>query len=594
VLVSTLDFTSMYPSVTTLMGLWQYIIADQITFEDDTANVQKLIDNITPGQLMNKEIWQDLNVLVEIYPQDNILPSRLNYSQFSHQSKHQKRRSTSHQSSHQESMQDSYTIGLNHLTYNQESLYYPLCDVLAARILDKKPVRIKKATRFLASKPQKDLKKTNILGMTIDPYKANFVRELVEKRQKTKKAIPLAPLTEKRHLMAVQKALKILANSTTYGIFVELNPDDKVEDQDIYSNTQFFTSENKNEALGEYFNPLIAVMLVAGARLLLALAEEYATSRGKYYTYMDTDSISVPPNIASDLSEYFQRLNPYKTNTAFLKIEKENRLFYGISSKRYCLYTIKKGQIHIEEDLKEREYKLHGLGHLLSPFTKKDWHRDLWLDILQHHYNKISERQLRDKYRKFYALTQLTITTPYIMKKFEKLNKTQSIHKQIKPFNFILVGVGNKEGVKPLAPYNKNSQTIAHEPFIDYKTGRTLYGIEYWQPLSTLLDNYINHPEDKLQGTTGTLERRHITPNNIVHIGKETNKIQEQPLGKKQLTTYSDPEKLKQRILALSPKERRKLGISRQRYAYWKKTIINLEQIKLRKCTQTILNMTSK
>jgi DNA polymerase elongation subunit (family B) len=131
-----------------------------------------------------------------------------------------------------------------------------------------------------------------------------------EQRQKIKEKLKTATgPAEKAHLQAVQKAMKILANSTTYGIFVELNPEEATDEQAVYSNTSFSTFDNKLERLGEYFHPIVAVMLVSGARLLLALAEEYVTSKGYKYAYMDTDSISVQPDIADELSKYFQKLN---------------------------------------------------------------------------------------------------------------------------------------------------------------------------------------------------------------------------------------------------------------------------------------------
>ena len=88
------------------------------------------------------------------------------------------------------------------------------------------------------------------------------------------------------------------------------------------------------------------MFLPAAARLVLAAAESIVTShRDGYVAYMDTDSIMVSPKHASEIQEFFQKLNPYNNDVQVFKIEKsddgkllENVLFFGVSSKRYVLF----------------------------------------------------------------------------------------------------------------------------------------------------------------------------------------------------------------------------------------------------------------
>lgn len=82
---------------------------------------------------------------------------------------------------------------------------------------------------------------------------------------------------------------------------------------------------------------------------------------GGRHAYMDADSIFVPPEPAPEIIEYFQPLNPYSLDIPLLKEEKKDAWFFGFSSKRYVLYD-DKGEIRL------RDYKLHGLGHLTDPF----------------------------------------------------------------------------------------------------------------------------------------------------------------------------------------------------------------------------------
>ncbi len=60
------------------------------------------------------------------------------------------------------------------------------------------------------------MKVTEILGIKIDPRKENLVQVLVEERQMIKSQ-------EKNRAQAI----KILVNSMSYEIFIELNPEDK-------------------------------------------------------------------------------------------------------------------------------------------------------------------------------------------------------------------------------------------------------------------------------------------------------------------------------------------------------------------------------
>ena len=533
VLVTTLDFTSMYPSVMILMELWKHLIPEKIDYVDDTENVQKLLEELTDKDLLNKDMWKNLCVLVEIEPNNDILPVRSNYDKNS----------------------NIYNIGVNHLSC-KDLLYYALSDVIVSKILSGKTPKIKRAIRFIPKGRQETLTNSRILGFDFDPAKDNLIKELVERRQQVKSEIKQIP-SDKQHLEGLQKSLKILANATSYGIFVEMNPDNFSEEQEVYSNIQFETPDNKIEKLGDFFNPIIAVMLTSGARLLLAIAEKYATEKG-YYTYMDTDSIFVDPKIAEELSRHFDALNPYSSKISLLKIEKKDKMFYGISSKRYCLYTVNKDKIIIE-DADEKEYKLHGLGHLLNPFPNKNdhWHKEVWEDIIKLHHNKITEKDIFDKYSKFYGVSQLTISTPTILKKFDKINKNKPINQQIKPFNFMLVGVNNKKDIKPVAPFTKNNQEVAFKEFIDYKTGKTFKGIEYWQPLSEVILRYNNHPESKLEGNIGVMQRKHIKPDQVIYIGKETKNIEKQVIEKQQIQEYTNLKK----ILEMTWAEAKKKGL---------------------------------
>lgn len=267
-------------------------------------------------------------------------------------------------------------------------------------------------------------------------------------------------------------------------------------------------------------------------------------------------------------------MNPYNFDKPLFKEEKRNVWFYGISAKRYVLYRKKSYKIFIEEG-EDRGYSLHGLGHLTNPFgNKKNWHKLIWEDILKLYYGLISREQFLKKYSDLFAISQLTVSTFDIMKRFKKLNKGKSYEKQIKPFNFFLVGIGNKDDIKPISPYSNNPQEILHKKFIDYKTGNILKGIEYWKPLSDTLWEYMNHKESKFEGDIGILERKHVYVDEIIHIGKETGNIEEIGiLDLPNYAVYQNEEELKEKILRLTTKEARILGLNPETLRQIKKRI---------------------
>jgi hypothetical protein len=55
------------------------------------------------------------------------------------------------------------------------------------------------------------------------------------------------------------------------------------------------------------------------------MAEKFVESKSYSHSYMDTDSIFVPPEIANKTSESFQSLDPYNDKVRFLKIKKKNK-----------------------------------------------------------------------------------------------------------------------------------------------------------------------------------------------------------------------------------------------------------------------------
>ena len=63
----------------------------------------------------------------------------------------------------------------------------------------------------------------------------------------------------------------------------------------------------------------------------------------------------------------------------------------------------------------------------------------------------------------------------------------------------------------------------------DYKTGKEYSENTqfYWKPFSEFLFGYMDHNDNKYDGEIGELRRKQIIINDIEHIGKESNNLEE-------------------------------------------------------------------
>lgn len=591
-----IDFLSMYPTVCTLQGLWKFVIAEKIEYEDATDELRDFVDSFELEDIQDKESWKKLQGIVQVRPSDDILPVRAKYSD----------------------EKIVWNIGVNRLT-SKAPLWYSIADVIASKLYTGKTPEIVQAIKFTPKSVEKGLKKTEIHGAKIDPYKEDLFKRLIEYRQELKdkrdtfdEDTPEYDTHERN-----QNVIKIITNSISYGIFVQIDVEEssKPSTVNVYGLESFKNEKSKREKPGFMFNPIIAVSITSAARLLLAATEVFLSRKGTTHAYCDTDSMVVPTQYRKQVQEFFQKLNPYdfksKEKIDVFKLEKGNVLFYGISAKRYCLYTIddKTGEIKIDK----KKYSSHGLGYLLDPFAKteddleKDWSPKVWKDILDFHYKKITRKQLQEKYEGTYAIAQISVSKPRIRNRLKKLDKSKDYYKQIKPFNFCLVGFSTtdnkktKELIKPLAPFRRPVRDAVFDAFVDLnsKNGAVLKGQHYWKDMWSTIRRYMNNPESKFDGDDGVLERKHINVISIKHIGKEADDIDLVPVLGANLDTFviyedenainADFEANADEILKLEPREVKKYNLSRSSLKFIKEKIERKEFDRIMKTTKNRL-----
>jgi hypothetical protein len=162
------------------------------------------------------------------------------------------------------------------------------------------------------------------------------------------------------------------------------------------------------------------------------------------------------------------------------------------------------------------------LGHLLNINGE-----DVWKTILTGDFSEFMDK---------IAISQITTSKPSILNRFKKMNSNKLYKKQVKPFNFMLIG-SEKNGIIPCLSYDKDITGIQYKLFIDYKSDTTsdnlpLPSSEYWYTLEDVLTQYVRHNDNKFDyDNKGIAHRKHINVSKIRYIGKESNNLDDNLAG---------------------------------------------------------------
>jgi hypothetical protein len=552
------DFKSMYPTVNSLMRLWSFVTAHGMTVEDTTNTTQFLLDAITLEDLQNPDTWENLCTLVRLKPDGDLLPVRAQYNG------------------------KTNTIGLNYIK-TSEPLWYTLADCIVSKLLTGRCPQIDKALTYRPGPPQEGLVSAAILGrddFSIDPLSDDFFTRLVDLRDDAK-----------ANGDTIEKTLKIIANSTSYGIFIEVNRDDapKAEPLTVFGPNGQRTNVTTRaiEDPGRYFNPLLGVLITGAARLMLGIAEKMTFDLGLDWAFCDTDSLAMvrpeemPRRVfhqkARQVVDWFSALNPYKWAGSILKVEDLNRgigskgqqpLFcYAISAKRYVLFNLTQDNRPVI-----RKASAHGLGHLLDPYPEWDapsdvpvpsiplheigvrrWQYDFWFKIIESALRGQPNQVPLDWHTALQrpATIRYTASSPPLLNWVARWNEGRPYEEQIRPFGFLLsfmprTGVlastaelslsEPKRGrpqknhtPSPIAPFDADPAR-ALSKVIDRETGEPI-DASALKTYAEVVGQYHLSCEDKFDNgrylDTGRTERRHIVATGIAWIGKEANQVGE-------------------------------------------------------------------
>jgi hypothetical protein len=448
------------------MRLWDFVIADEIKVlkhaKKEIHHLLRKIKNL-PETLFSRKTWERMHAFVRIIPHNDILPSRSKYSIES----------------------NDWQVALNYLTAgsddSRDALWYSLPDVVASVLLTKRISRIVDAFRIRPHGVFEKVKRRIQLrgAIRIDPQKEDFFKVIIEQRQRLRSRTDLSDIERDR----LNKALKVLANATSYGIYAQMDrhESEKKEKVTCYGidPTPFSCRVIHPEEPGEYcFQPL-ASLITGAARLMLALLEHSVSSLGGTYAMEDTDSMAIVStqhgelvpctggthrlkdgqeairalswNQVDGISKRFSTLNPYKPEAvpgSILKIEGDNfdpvtqkrRQIYclAISAKRYALFTKDRRGIptllRASRNNKEDRWSEHGLGHLLNPTDPesedRDWISMAWLNITRRSLGLPTDGL---EFKQLPAIGRTSVSSPAVMEPLMWLNNGKKYGDQIKP-----------------------------------------------------------------------------------------------------------------------------------------------------------------
>ena len=570
-LVTILDFASMYPTLFALFGMYSLLIAEKISYHNTTESTQEFLDKITISEINKPQTWPKMLTLCKIVPDNEILPVRSDYTE------------------------SILNVGLNYLkSKDGTGLYYTLPDLIASKLLTGKTPKIIEAITFFPQGVQSGLKDIKILPGIFLKKGEDLFKKLIEARFAIKKQ----NIDHNKELDQIQKILKIIANSTCYGKFIQIDTRNTILEKKVtvYGLGTFDANTFKIENPAKFFHPIISIFLTAGSRLILAAAEYLLEQNKGYMMYCDTDSVFVSPDHTKLIQDFFRPLNPYSEKIEMFKIQEEdgrelkNVLCLAISSKRYVVYEYQNDTITI------LKYSNHALGHYVTIDHKQFWH-----DIILLWYHPEKEDEIASKYDMIFAMSELIISQYSFLKSFDGVNYGKPYFQRTKPYDTLLVGTAcrkNSTGVPiiPFVPKIDQYDEIPFMPFVD-KSGRqypnsdSLDSSEYWKKISLVFSEFRDHRETKLDELDGMVQRKHIVfgKESVKYVGKEIHDLEESIVfgaSKNDSIMYeNEQEKIRRIIENLTEEKARELEISRRTLFYWNQKLRNGIPLKVKDMT---------
>jgi hypothetical protein len=535
------DFSQAFTTSADLLELWPLMIADKITIlGEQTAAVRSILSQALTGELSlyDKATWRELDYYVRVAPEGDLLPIRINVAD--------------------DGEDPEFHLAAAHVYGNGKEIWYALPDVIASAIRTGKIPRITDAFRVVPDGVRTGLKRVNLFGLyEVDPLKGSLWGACAKLRQYLKSHQELDP---RGHMRALLKSMCV---SGSFGMHAELHraqgPEDEMVDTRVHSGSGSWEMRiHDPEDPGRWYNPFIASLVTAGCRLLMAMLERAVTAEGGDWIFSATDAMAICASPQGDTSRQelsfaqvetivsdFAPLNPHGEGS-ILKIEygSTNRQLFcnAISTYSYAFAIKERGRYKVlrrgVDGETEDSFSRFFLGNYIDPdWPGKDsgWIAHVWEALFNDDYLNLPHWITSGP-----AVMVCPLNTPAAIGKLHNLEKPKRYRNQIKPTNqFMTCSLrGGKKGSKTphlLLPLDPTPANWTKRGWINRHDGKR-YTFDhlarmghqpksYWDIIS---DHRCQIEKKRINGhSTGKLYRPHILIGEIIHIGKETNQLEE-------------------------------------------------------------------
>jgi hypothetical protein len=531
-LICYCDFKSQYPLVNALLDTQSMYLSKYIRIVRNSDVVQKIVDTVTPDIMLQPDNWKNLFIIVKIQCDGDMLP-------------------------HKGIDNGVQSFGIKRITNGER--WCSILDAIASKFYTDKPPTIIDSYMMVASSERIQTNIVSLFGdnrYQIDLSKSDLYASLIDVRDDVKSDLKVAQKehSEESHqhahfLSNLQNAIKLIANSSSYGIRVETR-ERKLVDGSVL------------DIAGKYNAQPIGIHITAGGRLLLAMANFFGRQYGISHAACDTDSFmyAKPDDMEKDTFYHicrdvivpkFNTLSPYKNKQApVFELEDVNKwdgdykdlYIYAVSTKRYCLFNI------VDNKPVIRKFTEHGLPNFtidrsialpndVLPPLKANWRKEryvMWYRGIEQALNdKDASVSDNDDVLAYPALSQVTVSTPHMYRQFKHLN--------VRPFCFFLrtpKNLTNKKVVPVYLPLVDSLEQLNR--FIQRGLCRTLASDEInYQPqfetVGTRYHNFFNHSEMKfINGDSkGLMKRKEVDASTVeirTRTGKKTNNVTQMTL----------------------------------------------------------------
>lgn len=567
--VRYVDFTSMYPTVFSLGNLWRWVVARDFVVQDATSEARSLLETLDRDVLHRPGVWPSLAmVFCRVRPAGELLPTRARYTNDA----------------------GAWTIGINHLHSGQE-LWFTLADLAAARLLGGELPPVIEAFRIAPDGVLDGVRPVELRGtVRVDPGQ-DLVRIAIEERQRVRHDSERLGSFLKTVANGVYGifAEYQLGQSRAGGMKVSAHGlwpiEARVSTPEEPGEFSFPPLAATITGMGRLLLALLqadvearggsylacdtdSLLVVAGLRGRLEACEG-----GRHCLADGRAAVRVLDDAELDeVLAGLQPLNPYAAGTvpSLVKIEDENFAGDGsgrrvdlrglaISPKRYVLYELGPDGPII------RKASSHGLGLYRPPIANPAgwsarwpfWIEQVWDSIIRE--AEGLEGATMPEWLDLPAVSQLTITSPQQLAPFRSINAGREYRDRIKPFGFLLLGHVDPlsaipagmslDRLTPVAPYTSASDELLGLTWVNRHDAAPLRvttdrrapaGAVRLKTYGDVLTEYRAHPDAKSgdprqgqshRGSRGVLPRLKVLATDVRHIGKESNRLDEEEDG---------------------------------------------------------------